>query len=636
MTRSPLLTGALCALLLPSLACNLVDVSDTENTRGRGATVFDPYQSAASGSIRLSLQWYNGCAMLPNAQAVPKNSTPIPYPDTCPSSAHVDGFPDYVPPGELRLVANTNYFFNQFTVTDTVVNLHTNPADMREPLNWLTKQSRFKSLDWNNVAIQSEDWIFGAEVPGALQDRWTRQVLFDNANWRNVKGDTFTIEILDAEGTVRGTPIEYDRSEFLVETAQSGHSQFSWRMENVLPPRFPGDIGVNRQPEIPGWPPQGPVFRTTARMDLLGSTNPFKTFRIPDLRGEGALRVVWSQMPNEPFYFPVTFVSQQDLPPTCTDAAGNPTPCGFGIDPNLQIVAPANGEFFTGGETMNMFIDLRDGEGNRLHSPDTLPSAQEMVSNQSNGLLYMILPYLDNTLELDMIPIVNVAGPLHKLVTRSNPKEPASYFARTFNYSAILETAATPLETAAFPVKWSTRFGLQLPGQLDSGTYVALIKWSRYFAGERTTKLKPYFIQVGSNEKTTYPGRVGNCQICHRGVLSLDNLRHGLSVDHIETCKACHQYETFQGNTFMENLHKLHMRSPKYPLPKNDCTACHLVKDSATRPSLYACGTCHLTSHGEEFFAAKFVTRAEPSRYGNCAQQCHGDNTPQLHILPEN
>jgi len=37
MIRSNLLIGALCALLVPTVGCHLVDVTDAENTSGRGA-----------------------------------------------------------------------------------------------------------------------------------------------------------------------------------------------------------------------------------------------------------------------------------------------------------------------------------------------------------------------------------------------------------------------------------------------------------------------------------------------------------------------------------------------------------------------------------------------------------------------
>lgn len=193
-----------------------------------------------------------------------------------------------------------------------------------------------------------------------------------------------------------------------------------------------------------------------------------------------------------------------------------------------------------------------------------------------------------------------------------------------------------PLVATQYTSKWSTRYMRPLPEDAESGTYVALVKFHRYFGGERVAKLKPYFFQVGTPERTVYPGRVGNCQICHRGVLSLDNLRHGLSVDHVESCKACHSYETERGGRFPVFIHKIHSRSSRYPAARNDCTMCHLTRESATRPSLDLCMTCHPSAHGDEFFASKFVNGVEPSRFGNCAQSCHGDTPPQLHILPEN
>jgi hypothetical protein len=66
------------------------------------------------------------------------------------------------------------------------------------------------------------------------------------------------------------------------------------------------------------------------------------------------------------------------------------------------------------------------------------------------------------------------------------------------------------------------------------------------------------------------PGRVGNCQLCHRGVIALDNVRHGLPVDFAEGCKTCHNRDEPVGLKSVEMIHKLHMGSPKYPSPKNE------------------------------------------------------------------
>lgn len=627
--------------MVPALACNLLDVADPENAPGRGARAFDPYQSSNSGAIRLSLQMYNGCASLPTGQAVPKNDAFLqnnfPYPDVCDDPSAIDGFPPFVPPGELTLVTNTDYFFHQFTVVDTVVNVHTDPTNVAAPLYWITNQSRFKSLDWGNVGQLTEEWFFREEVPGVFQDRWYRNIQFDNANWVRRTDDSFIIEILDAEGRVRGTPTEYLRSEFLASSPYVGHTQFLWRIEGVDKPTYPGQTTINTLPEIPGYPPQAPVFRTVARFDIFGSTNPFKTFRIPaDVRGQGAVRVTWSQIPDEPFYFPVTFLAPEDLPATCYDEQGNQNVrCTFGADPQIKIVEPANGKYFMPGDVVNMIAEGRDGEGNRLHHPEWVQSGLDGVANKANGTLYTVLPYLDRTQELDMITAVNMAGPLQLMRTASNPKEKKPYYSRNFVWSLANEPATTPLDHAQFAAKWSSRQPFKLPDDAQPGTYVGLIKWNRYFAGERFVKLKPFFFQVGTEQQTFYPGRIGNCQMCHRGVLSLDNLRHGLPVDHIEACKTCHTNETELGFTFMENIHRIHMRSRKFPVLKNDCTTCHFTRESTLRPSIYACASCHLAVHGTEYFQQRFEARTEPSRYGNCAQQCHGEKPPVVHILPE-
>jgi hypothetical protein len=480
-----------------------------------------------------------------------------------------------------------------------------------------------------------DEWLFFEGIPGVSLDYWTNQILFDNANWRKVTDDKFIIEVMDAEGVVRAS-VEYFRSELMASSPNVGHSRFGWHVERILPPTSPGDKTVRPLVPVEGYPPEPPVYRTIARLDLVGSTNPFKTVRIPDLRGEGTIRVTWTQMPDDPFYFPVTYVPPQELPLSCFDEAGNPVRCGFGLDPNLRFVSPNPDNIYKPGDVVNAFVDLRDDQGNRLHPKDTLFSGRDVVNNESNGLLSMVIPYFERTAEMDMIPVVTMVGPLHKLKTRSNPYNVENYFSDPAAFAFVSDTATVTLSPGEFSQTWGTRFSRKLPDNAEAGTYMALVKWHRYFGGERFAKMKPHFIQVGTDERTTYPGRVGNCQICHRGVLSLDNLRHGLAVDHIEGCKACHQYATARAGTLQNVIHRLHSKSTRYPAAKNDCTMCHLTRESTTRPSLDVCSTCHPSVHDNEYFASRFNGQVEPTKYGNCAQSCHGDTPPTGHILPEN
>ncbi|WP_224243412.1 hypothetical protein [Hyalangium gracile] len=635
--------------MLPLLSsCNLIDVADSEQTTsGRGAKVFDPYQASNSGAIRLSLQYINGCAWTPNGGFISKNSMNIPYPTVCDDpdplvgSVFAETTPKVPPRSKLYLLSNTTYFLNQFAVTDVITGKHRNPADLTDSIQWMKTQSRFKNLDWSGLGQVQDEWTFNKGYPQAFADSWSRSVYFDNAAWRRVKDDTFLIEVLDVDGTVRASQT-YSREDFMVESPYSGHSRIAWSMGGVLPPLYPGDNTIRPVEPKPGMLPGGAGFRSIVRMDMFGSTNPFKTFKTPDLRGDGAIKVTWSQLPGEPFFFPVTFLahsdSQSDLPTNCYDDANNPRACGFGLEPSVTFVTPANGKFYVPGETLNAFIEFKDNDGNRLHSTEEMPNGPEIFSDQATGLLAVWSNFFNNITEQDNVADLVIGGPLQNFKVNSDVLGGSpDYYKPDFSFPIFENGITTHLVPTLWTYKRSTRYAIEIPADAKPGTYVAFLKATRYWMGERVSRNQPFFFQVGQEELTTYPARVGNCQICHRGVLSLDNLRHGLSVDHVEGCKVCHDSESDGDARTQEIIHRIHMRSPKYPMAKNDCTVCHLVKESAVRPSITTCRTCHPSLHDNQYWQAAFTQRGEPNRYGNCAQACHAESsTPKAHILPDN
>jgi hypothetical protein len=158
--------------------------------------------------------------------------------------------------------------------------------------------------------------------------------------------------------------------------------------------------------------------------------------------------------------------------------------------------------------------------------------------------------------------------------------------------------------------------------------------------GERFSRVITVDYQVGQAEPTSFPERVGNCQICHRGVISLDNVRHGMSVDYLEGCKSCHDRDVFVSPrlTMVNMIHTTHVSSFKFPQAKNNCTLCHLTRESALRPSLHVCASCHPEPHGTMFQAMHLSNDFDPTNdvsvYGNCARQCHQQTPPTQHILP--
>jgi hypothetical protein len=594
----------------------LVNTNDSESVAGRGSRSFDPY-SGDSGAVRLSLQAFNGCAVLASGQPVAKGAANIPYPAQCPSPLAADPNASLVTPtARMQVVSGTKYFLNQLTLTDSVLHQNTNFARPQDAANWFAHESRFKALDWEGLGITTDEWL---PFPGSF----TREVQFSNANWQLKQDDTFLVEVLDTAGVVRGSQT-YSRADFLAEASVAGHSRISWDVEGLAPPQFPGDPVAH--PAAFG---AAPNYRTTFRMDLTDSTNPFKQLTVPGaLTGDGAFRVTWSALPGTPFYFPVTFVEKSALPATCYAADGGTerVACDFGLQPDFAVTRPANGKgYYEPGETFRFLIASKDDEGHLLHAPDALPSFDEFVAGQANGLLYYS-PAQANEQEEDADSTYAVVGPIQDLRPFYDLAKGPSYFSTSD--SLISNIAGQGQVPGLSAVRWPTREDIQLPANAKPGTYVALLKLNRQFYGERLTRTKAAFIQVGQTERTAYPGRVGNCQICHRGVISMENVRHGLSVDHLEACKACHL------NRLSVEIHQIHFRSTKYPMAKNDCTVCHLTRESATRPSYDVCASCHPSVHGGKYANLEFEVLGTPNRFSNCAQSCHVVQTPTAHVLP--
>lgn len=622
----------LLSIVVLASGCDVFTTTDVEGTRGRGAKAFDPYSSSASGAISLSLLQFKGCAILPNGLPVTRGTLNLPdYPDKCVNLT--EGQPLAAPsePTErFNVTPGALYFLRELTAVDTVFGQHTNYNDRHAPASWIRKQSLFKDLDWSGMTVGRDEWR-SYNNRGTFQ----RETYFENAAWMLSDDDTFQLEVLDADGTVRSSTT-YNRKDFLAENAVTGRTRVSWSVVGLTRPLFPGD---NVEHVDPDYGP-APTYQTTVKVSLANSTNPFNTFRMPQLTGEGFIRVTWSLMPEKPFLFPVTFVPEQSRDASCykLDANGLATservPCGFGLDQKVSVARPANGKFFMPGDTVDFRVSLRDGDGNGLHPRDGLPTFNEYMGDKSNGFAYfnefMLTTFRDVSSSETGFKVV---GPLQDIrATYGTYQTPYFAYPNSSEPFYFLYPNATHLPRGA-DVMPPTQWSVTLPENAKPGTYAIYVKGHRNFMGERLNRMDPFFFQVGQEKATTYPGRVGNCQICHNGVNSLSNLHHGLSVDHVEACTVCHTDETVG---FMPDvIHRIHMGSRKYEKNKADCTLCHLTRESTLRPSMQACGSCHVQVHGADYFDLKFEKlQNTPNSYGNCANACHAVTPPAQHILP--
>lgn len=621
MSDKKIVTAALCAFLAAfTTSCNLLNTLDAEGVSGRGAQAFDPY-GADSGAIKLALQMFKGCAILATGEPIQKGSAKIPYPSTCLHFGDTTNTP-VAPTGRMQMLAGTSYFLSRLTMMDLAENLHTDFADPGAAAPWFGTSSDFKELDWKGLTILRD------EITKKFNDEtgaYIREVIYGNAAWQLDENFSFLVEVLDTDGTVRNMQV-FRRADFLAETPETGHTRISWRVDNIGPPRMPGDNVARPTPGV-GPPPR---YVTNARIDFAQSTIPTRTIDIDRLLvGDGAIRVTWSLMPHKPLYFPVTFINEDQRPKTCFAPDGTMVACGFSLNPRAVLSMPANGEYYVPGETFDMRMLIEDGEGNALHQPDALPSYGQYLRGESNGLTYLNFGYSFRYLERDGLSGAKIAGPLQNF--RYTQEGTINWFENTTEEPSVAESFAVLDILPGIredPVRATTR--VHLPADAEPGTYSVTVKAHRQFLGERISKANTFFFQVGQAEPTSYPNRIGNCQICHRGVLSLDNVHHGIAVDHVEGCKTCHS------TRLVQKFHRIHMYSPKYPMAKNDCTVCHLTRESAVRPSVDACSSCHPDVHGDEYFNMRFTESGDgPSRYSNCAQSCHVNTTPNNHLLPQ-
>ena len=243
-------------------------------------------------------------------------------------------------------------------------------------------------------------------------------------------------------------------------------------------------------------------------------------------------------MKGKPFHFPVRFVNQDTLPKTCfiDGDVNKPVTCAFGLEPVATISTPANGRFFVPGEKVSFSLGIKDGAGSYIHPKDSFPSFHDVLANQGNGLSYFNALQAGVLMEKDNMTSAKVAGPLQDLdVYYEEGKAP--FFQNSIEPMFLTHPAvAADALLGGRDVRPPTTWTFTLPQDARPGTYALYWKVVRNFHGERFSRGEAFYFPVGQEEPTSYPGEIGNCQICHRGQLSMENIRHGFGVDHVEGC----------------------------------------------------------------------------------------------------
>jgi len=329
-----------------------------------------------------------------------------------------------------------------------------------------------------------------------------------------------------------------------------------------------------------------------------------------------AIAVTWSADRERLYKIPVSFAESK---------------VGYGLEASISLSPPGNLAFYEGGETFTVTVALTDAAGRPLHEAENLPTYAQFVSGDANGIQYFTSSSIPsghgffNEARTNIMEL-SVAGP--KQFIEQNyveGAEPESYFSREH---AFPDTGQIAVAGFRDPSLWQTpvptSVKVKLPEDARQGTYVALLKVQREFMGEPIYRLVDVEFQVGDTQRTDYTDASGDCSVCHIDDARLSRLRHG--GNNPQVCVVCHSPRF---GVVSEHLHAIHFFSPKYVMPREDCSLCHISPGSNTRASVAVCGACHQAIHPDER-----IVREDDDPHAACATGCHRDEAAGHVRLP--
>jgi hypothetical protein len=295
----------------------------------------------------------------------------------------------------LRLVPGVVYRIDQIDLTAT----DRRPED--DGLHALMTRSAFAPLDWRGLSITFSDTARGLDGRPFLRE------IYRDALW--MTGDhRFTVTPLDGDGDSTGAAI-------LLKT---GGDQRAIPVDD-FPIRRPVVIRDHRDG----------LYQSEALFQLrnASSTVPaaHETFQMTaDTR---SLDLVW-EAPAAPLSGETTARLRYRVP--VVPAADPPFAYGFRFE--LEFVNPPPNGVYAPGEEVALAVTFRDGQGNRLHPPGSLPTYNEFRRGLASGLRYYdfypsVLYFKDKNKE--GVLLIAFAGPEER-VRQSYSEVPPEEFGR--------------------------------------------------------------------------------------------------------------------------------------------------------------------------------------------------------------
>ena len=438
----------------------------------------------------------------------------------------------------------------------------TQPAEETDRgIDSLIKSSPGSKLDWQGVKVVEEDWRRSGD--GTFQ----RQRFYRNAAWMNASSQ-FTISALDVKGNRLGSPIAF----------QAGADDRAASTDDFFVRRFVARqvaAGCKKEGDC-----TGAKFTSEQLVQLRynrnGGSRPI-VFPVQT----AALTLEWSQGHGERLRVAIKHAEQ------------NSVPYGYGFTISLDVASkPANGRYFSPGDTVKLHATFRDGQGRPLHSSGTLPTYGQFMRDEVtaglryydpvrvNSSVYYALKHREGNI------LVALSGPTNRLRQAKSlldgrhltDSETVVASAPADGYSGIFAGLPPFAISVGGKARWNDPVAdlvsFTIPKDALAGTYVAAIKARREFGGEALNRAATTTLQVGTEQPTGFEPLTGKCEACHNGATGFDRILHG--VTDRRACFACHIALSFEADNALDyRVHAIHSRSRRVGANVRNCTMCH-------------------------------------------------------------
>ena len=515
----------------------------------------------------------------------------------------------------IQVRAEQTFFINQIDIRTFL------EATVDEGVSGLARTGDFARLPWRGVQQVDQSPLDSQNPDGTF----TQRRFFRDATWMEAES-LFAVEQVDAHGRPLGLPL----------VLSTGKGDKSGPHDNFWVRRFRGIQWVYDCATTTACP-GAKSFQEEALVELRNSMHPDQTFKIHPRTT--ALKVVWSLNPTRPYTIPLTQVAspQWDY--------------GFKIDVDA-LTAPRSDGSYAPGTDIKFQITLRDGAGNRLHDPGSLPKYPEAAPEPTpSGITYYRAFYDASTTyyrrkhrERNFISTFEgpaqlmqqsrsliatedflVGGDVQSIANPAND----GYYA----FMRIFPTATTTFGGGFDPTHaaWANdvpdTWTYHVPDDAPAGTYLVTTKARRVYLGQDIPYTSVINVQIGNPTPTVTEVPVGGCNNCHNGPSSLSIVNHGNA--RLNSCTGCHVPLGFElEGPIYTRTHFLHSRSRRYDAPLAECKTCHLAETSIQRTSKSACLSCHKSypaSHVKKFgpIDNMYVGDHFETSFPQCTSQCH-------------